>query len=58
MYFTSDIIRFQNDKADTDNLLQKRISLVQPFSSTPDVLGPFFDIHEEKPNIVMIIVKV
>ncbi|SEA74688.1 Phosphoglycerol transferase MdoB [Flavobacterium gillisiae] len=59
-FFTSDIIRFQNDKSltDTDNLFYKKeYPLVQPFSSTPDVLGPFFEIHEEKPNIVMIIVE-
>jgi hypothetical protein len=47
--FTSVYIRFQNDKSLVTLTIYstKRISLVQPFSSTPDVLGPFFDIHEE-----------
>jgi phosphoglycerol transferase MdoB-like AlkP superfamily enzyme len=59
-FFTSDIIRVQNEKSltNTENLFYKKeYPLVQPFNSTPDVLGPFFEIHEEKPNIVMIIVE-
>ena len=59
-FFTTDIIRVQNDKSltDIDNLFYKKeYPLVQPFKSTKDVLAPFFEIHEEKPNIVMIIVE-
>lgn len=59
-FFTSDILRFQNDKNafDPDKLFYKKeYPLVKPFESTPDVLKPFFQIKEEKPNIVMIIVE-
>jgi phosphoglycerol transferase MdoB-like AlkP superfamily enzyme/TolA-binding protein len=59
-FFATDIVRFQNDKSDFDvNKLtyKKEYPLVQPFTSSPDVLAPFFQINEEKPNIVMIIVE-
>jgi lipoteichoic acid synthase len=59
-FFTADIIRFQSDKNDFDVSklnYKKEYPLVQPFSSSPDVLAPFFQINEEKPNIVMIIVE-
>lgn len=59
-FFTADIIRFQNDKTafDIDKLFYKKeYPLVKPFDATPDVLSPFFQINEEKPNIVMIIVE-
>ncbi|WPR71262.1 sulfatase-like hydrolase/transferase [Flavobacterium sp. NG2] len=59
-YFTSDIIRFQTDKNafNADNLTYKKeYPLVKSFNETPDVLSPFFEIKEEKPNIVMIIVE-
>ncbi|WP_369752297.1 sulfatase-like hydrolase/transferase [Flavobacterium sp. WC2409] len=59
-FFVSDIYRFQTDKNafNADNLFYKKeYPLVQPFESSPDVLAPFFEIHEEKPNIVMIIVE-
>lgn len=59
-FFVSDIFRFQNDKNafNADDLFYKKeYPLLQPFSSSPDVLAPFFEIHEEKPNIVMIVVE-
>ncbi|WP_220760174.1 LTA synthase family protein [Flavobacterium sp. UMI-01] len=59
-YFTTDIIRFQTDKNAfniEDLTYKKEYPLVQPFEATPDVLAPFFEIKEEKPNIVMIIVE-
>lgn len=59
-FFTADIIRFQNDKNLTNSaslFYKKEYPLVQPFKSSEDVLSPFFEIHEEKPNIVMIIVE-
>ena len=59
-FFASDIYRFQTDKnAFNVDLLfyKKEYPLVQPFETSPDVLSPFFEIHEEKPNIVMIIVE-
>jgi phosphoglycerol transferase MdoB-like AlkP superfamily enzyme len=59
-FFSADIIRFQTDKNafNADELFYKKeYPLVKPFESTPDVLSPFFQINEEKPNIVMIIVE-
>ncbi|MFA9191345.1 sulfatase-like hydrolase/transferase [Flavobacterium sp. FZUC8N2.13] len=59
-YFTTDIIRFQEDKKQFSaaNLsYKKEYPLLKPFSATPDVLAPFFEIKDEKPNIVMIIVE-
>lgn len=59
-FFTSDIIRFQNDKNAfnaTDLVYKNEYPLVKPFNDSPDVLAPFFQINEEKPNIVMIIVE-
>ncbi|WP_291098893.1 sulfatase-like hydrolase/transferase [Flavobacterium sp. UBA5153] len=61
MYFlTSDIIRIQNDKnlTNIDNIVYKKeYPLLKPFKDTKDVLAPFFEIHDEKPNIVFIIVE-
>ncbi|RVT77342.1 sulfatase [Flavobacterium sufflavum] len=59
-YFTNDIIRFQNEKKQfnvADLKYKNEYPLLKPFSATPDVLAPFFEIKEEKPNIVMIIVE-
>jgi len=59
-FFASDIIRFQNDKNAfnaADLVYKNEYPLVKPFSDSPDVLAPFFQINEEKPNIVMIIVE-
>ena len=59
-FFATDIIRFQTDKNSfnaADLFYKKEYPLVQPFSASQDVLAPFFEIHEEKPNIVMIIVE-
>ncbi|SHL85958.1 Phosphoglycerol transferase MdoB [Flavobacterium flevense] len=59
-YFSNAIIQFQEDKNQFNaaNLTYKKeFPLLKPSSSTPDVLAPFFEINEEKPNIVMIIVE-
>lgn len=59
-FFTTDIIRFQNDKNLTNSanlFYKKEYPLVKPFKSSEDVLSPFFEINEEKPNIVLIIVE-
>lgn len=59
-FFTKDIIRYENEKNNTAaaNLFYKKeFPLVQPFNSSKDVLSPFFEIHDEKPNIVLIIVE-
>jgi phosphoglycerol transferase MdoB-like AlkP superfamily enzyme len=59
-YFASDLIRYQKEKSITDVstiFYKKEYPLVQPFSEKSDVLGPFFTIKEEKPNIVILIVE-
>ena len=59
-FFTHDIYRFQTDKdafSAADLFYKKEYPLVQSFQSSPDVLAPYFEIKEEKPNIVMIIVE-
>ena len=59
-YFSTDIIRFQKEKKQFDVAslkYKKEYPLLKPFSSTPDVLSPFFEIKDEKPNVVMIVVE-
>lgn len=59
-FFASDILRFQKEKRLTDvgNIFYKKeYPLMKPFKETNDVLAPFFEIKEEKPNIVFIIVE-
>jgi len=59
-FFVSDIVKFQNEK----NLLSAYnlddrydYPLLKPFSNTKDVLSPFLEIKNEKPNIVVIVVE-
>ena len=59
-FFAKDIIRYQKDKNqfDVQKLSYKNeYPLLKSATSTPDVLSPFFNIKEEKPNIVLIIVE-
>jgi len=59
-FLVDDIIRFQNEKREANayNLHGRNdYPFLKPFKDTKDVLGPFFNIHEEKPNIVIIIVE-
>ena len=59
-FFVSDIIRFKNEKNDFNVekiVFKNEYPLLKPFKNSPDVLAPFFQINEEKPNIVLIIVE-
>ncbi|WP_299523303.1 sulfatase-like hydrolase/transferase [uncultured Lutibacter sp.] len=59
-YLAKDIIRFQNEKSELSSLdLYNRndYPLLKPFKESKDVLSPFFNLNEEKPNIVIIIVE-
>jgi lipoteichoic acid synthase len=59
-YLASDISRVQEDKNNIDiNTIsyKKEFPLLQSFNKSEDVLGSFFQIHDQKPNIVMIIVE-
>ena len=59
-FLLSDIIRTQNDKASASegNLsFKKEFPLEKAAEDTKDVLGPFFTIQKEKPNVVFIIIE-
>ncbi|MFV8465102.1 sulfatase-like hydrolase/transferase [Flavobacterium sp. LB1P62] len=59
-FLLSDIIRTENDKAlaSEGNLtFKKEFPLEKKSESTKDVLGPFFNIQKEKPNVVFIIME-
>lgn len=59
-FLLSDIIRTQNDiaSASEGNLsFKKEFPLEKAAEDTKDVLGPFFTIQKEKPNVVFIIIE-
>ncbi|HEY9168962.1 MAG TPA: sulfatase-like hydrolase/transferase [Lutibacter sp.] len=59
-FLGSDIYRYQNEKMlmDAYNLSGRNdYPLLKPFQDSKDVLSPFFNIQEEKPNIVIIMVE-
>jgi phosphoglycerol transferase MdoB-like AlkP superfamily enzyme len=58
-YLTADIINYQTEKYRTNANLNSRndYPLLEPNSKIKDVLKPFFNISETKPNIVIIIVE-
>jgi lipoteichoic acid synthase len=59
-FLLSDIMRTQNDKASASegNLsFKKEFPLEKSADDTKDVLGPFFNIQKEKPNVVFIIME-
>lgn len=59
-FLLSDIIRTQNDiaSASEGNLsFKKEFPLEKAAEDTKDVLGPFFTIQKEKPNVVFIIME-
>lgn len=59
-YLGADIFRYQQEKsiANAYNLSGRNdYPLLKPFQNSKDVLSPFFNIQEEKPNIVFIIVE-
>ncbi len=59
-YLGADIFRFQQEKKimDAYNLSGRNdYPLLKPFQNSKDVLSPFFNIQEQKPNIVIIVVE-
>jgi phosphoglycerol transferase MdoB-like AlkP superfamily enzyme len=61
LYFLiSDISRVTKDKndiAEANLVFKNEYPLLKPSSETKDVLGPFFEIRAEKPNIVILVVE-
>lgn len=58
-FFVSDILKFQRNASEISALnFEERTDypLLKPFNS-PDVLSPFLNSNEEKPNIVVIVVE-
>lgn len=58
-YLATDIINYQTEKYRTNANLYSRndYPLLEPVSKVKDVLKPFFNISETKPNIVIIMVE-
>lgn len=59
-YLTKDIISFQSkkNKLNAYNVFKRNdYPLLKPFSDSKDVLSPFFNGKNEKPNIVIIVVE-
>ncbi|MBJ6367580.1 sulfatase-like hydrolase/transferase [Snuella sedimenti] len=59
-FLTHDIIKFQKEKRQLSayNLSNRNdYPLLKPFSTSKDVLSPFFNVKEKKPNIVVVIVE-
>ncbi|MFD1161590.1 sulfatase-like hydrolase/transferase [Hwangdonia seohaensis] len=58
-YLTADIIKYQKDKINLSTTAFNRndYPLLKPFHTSKDVLSPFFNMKEEKPNIVVLIVE-
>ena len=59
-FLTKDIVKFQNEKSKLNayNLFDRNdYPLLKPFRNSKDVLSPFFNIQEKKPNIVILIVE-
>lgn len=58
-FLTNDIIKFQKEKNKLNALTFNRndYPLLKPYSKSKDVLSPFFNVSEEKPNIVILIVE-
>ncbi|WP_348823086.1 sulfatase-like hydrolase/transferase [Flavobacterium aestuarii] len=60
-FLTKDIIRFERDKNIADNSqnikFKSEYPMLKAFKETPDVLSPYFNITNEKPNIVVIIAE-
>ena len=59
-YLISEISRVKkdnNDITEANLVYKKEFPLLKPSSETKDVLSPFFEIHNEKPNIVILVVE-
>lgn len=59
-FLATDIFRYQSEKNVSDSydfVGREDYPFLKPFSDTKDVLAPFFNIKEEKPNIVIVIVE-
>lgn len=59
-FFVADVIKFQKEKIDVKSIKlegNKEYPFLKPSESTADVLSPFFNISDEKPNIVIIQVE-
>lgn len=59
-YFVTDVIQLQIEKSEVNAIKMdgnNEYPFLKPSAATPDVLGSFFNVEEEKPNIVFLIVE-
>ena len=59
-FLAKDVLKFQNEKREVNalNLFDRNdYPYLKSFHETEDVLAPFFNIEEQKPNIVVLIVE-
>lgn len=58
-FLSQDIIKFKKEKNRLKNYTFNRddYPLLKPFNKKKDVLSPFFNLKEEKPNVVILIVE-
>ena len=59
-FFVADVVKYQKEKIDVKSIKlegNKEYPFLKPSESTQDVLSSFFNISEEKPNIVIIQVE-
>ncbi|MDD7914481.1 hypothetical protein [Polaribacter ponticola] len=59
-YFITDVIELQIEKSEVNSIKMdgnNEYPFLKPSDATPDVLGSFFNVKEEKPNIVFIVVE-
>lgn len=59
-FLTKDIVKFKKEKSKLNafNVFDRNdFPLLKPFSNSEDVLSPFIEAKEEKPNIVILVVE-
>ena len=59
-YFVADVVKLQVEKSEVKAIEMdgnNEYPFLKPSEGTPDVLGSYFNIGEEKPNVVVIIVE-
>ncbi len=59
-YLTEDIVKFKSDQQQENSYVysgKNDYPFLKLFSNTKDVLSPFFNLNEKKPNIVIIMVE-
>ncbi len=59
-FFVADVVKFQLEKREVNSIKldgKNEYPFLRPSDATPDVLGSFFEIGADKPNVVLIVVE-